>query len=286
MSNDFIGCTVRQLPDHQLLMAAAEAVAENPVNRAPAEKLHRVMDFVLAPAHLAVLVTKYWNAGGVDLPVYFGDTKDAALKRKILSFMNRWSPRANIQFRESADKTSWVRLLREPGQGYYAYLGTDIKLVPVDEQTINLDSFSLNTPDGEYLRVVPHEAGHLCGFPHEHMRRELVERLNPERTIAYFLRVYGWGRDETVQQVLTPIDEALLKATPHADALSIMTYQLSGECTNDGKPIPGGLDIDETDFLFAGKVYPKPQPPPPPAGKLTLTIPQDLRAGNYTLTLE
>jgi hypothetical protein len=36
-----------------------------------------------------------------------------------------------------------------------------------------------------------------------------------------------------------------------------MCYQLPGEITYDGLPIPGGLDINGTDFKFAGTVYPK-----------------------------
>jgi hypothetical protein len=36
-----------------------------------------------------------------------------------------------------------------------------------------------------------------------------------------------------------------------------MAYQLSGECTRDGLPVVGGLDIDESDAAFAAKIYPK-----------------------------
>ena len=45
--------------------------------------------------------------------------------------------------------------------------------------------------------------------------------------------------------------------TPNADPKSIMCYQIPGELTKDGKPIVGGLDIDASDFGFAGQIYPK-----------------------------
>ena len=59
------------------------------------------------------------------------------------------------------------------------------------------------------------------------------------------------------QQVLTPLDERSIFATP-PDQDSIMCYQLPGEITRDGQPIRGGMDINQTDFAFAGRIYPKP----------------------------
>jgi hypothetical protein len=58
--------------------------------------------------------------------------------------------------------------------------------------------------------------------------------------------------------VLKPIDDAVVLGTPRADPNSIMCYQIPGAITKDGKPIVGGLDIDELDYEFAAKVYPKP----------------------------
>jgi hypothetical protein len=37
-----------------------------------------------------------------------------------------------------------------------------------------------------------------------------------------------------------------------------MCYQLPGAITRDGKPIRGGSDINQTDYAFAGRLYPKP----------------------------
>jgi hypothetical protein len=36
-----------------------------------------------------------------------------------------------------------------------------------------------------------------------------------------------------------------------------MCYQLPGAITTDGKPIVGGIDINDTDFAFAARIYPK-----------------------------
>jgi hypothetical protein len=64
------------------------------------------------------------------------------------------------------------------------------------------------------------------------------------------------GEKQTVdQQVLTRLDERTLMSTP-PDQTSIMCYQLPGSITRDGRPILGGADINATDYLFAGRIYP------------------------------
>jgi len=122
---------------------------------------------------------------------------------------------------------------------------------------MNLESFTMQTPESEFHRVVRHETGHTLGFPHEHMRRELVNKIDAAKAIAYFGATQGWTPDEVRQQVLTPIEDASLLGTPHADPHSIMCYQIPGTITKDGKPIVGGLDIDKKDYAFAASIYPK-----------------------------
>ncbi len=186
----------------------------------------------------------------------FLDNPGADLRKRILSHMNSWSKSAYVEFTETSTD-SQVRIARTPGEGYYSYLGTDVLLIRPNDQTMNLDSFTMDTDDSEFYRVVRHETGHTLGFPHEHMRRELVERLDRAKTIESFRRQYAWPESMTVAQVLTPLEDAQLMATAHADELSIMCYQIPGEITKDGQPILGGLDIDPSDYDFAAKLYPK-----------------------------
>jgi len=88
---------------------------------------------------------------------------------------------------------------------------------------MNLQGLTMNTPDSEYRRVIRHEAGHTLGFPHEHMRRALVARIDREKAYEWFRRTQGWDRATVDAQVLTPLEEASLMRTP-AGQTSIMCY--------------------------------------------------------------
>jgi hypothetical protein len=141
--------------------------------------------------------------------------------------------------------------------GYWSYIGTEILEIAAHQPTLNLEAFTMNMPESEFHRVVRHETGHTLGFPHEHMRRELVKKIDPDKAIAYFGQTQGWTPDEVREQVLTPIEESSLLGTVHSDAHSIMCYQIPGSITKSGKPIVGGTDIDAKDYAFAAAMYPK-----------------------------
>lgn len=264
-------CIPKRLPPEQWEKAADAAAIINPVNRAAVHRLTRIMPgFVPTKAHLAVLTTKYWGPKGVRLTVGFMDNPSVELRKRIVEHMNAWGSTANVTFVEARTDPQ-VRIARTPGNGHWSYLGTDILLIGKDEPTMNLDSFTMSTAESEYKRVVRHEAGHTLGFPHEHMRKALVAKIDVRKAIDYFGRHYGWSAEDVKLQVLTPLEESSLIGTASTDARSIMCYQLPGEITKDGEPILGGTDIDAWDREFIALIYPriesKPKPEPKPTRK-------------------
>jgi hypothetical protein len=213
---------------------------------------------VTTPGKLALDIGLRWQESGVSLTVGFLDNPSTALRGRILTRMNAWSRTANVSFSETEDDVDIadVRIARTPNDGHWSWLGIDIR--NHSGPTMNLDGFSDSTIDAELDRVVCHETGHTLGFPHEHLRAELVASLDRKRTIDYFMRTQGWTEQDVIFQVLTPLEAHSILATPRADPHSIMCYEIPGECTESGAPIVGGTVIDEADFAFAASVYPKP----------------------------
>lgn len=255
--NEPITCTPKRLDRSQWIPAARRAAEINPLNHPPIERLTRIMpSFAPDSMSISVLTTKYWRTDGVRLTVGFLDNPPKNLRRRILSHMNAWNKTAKIKFTETGTDPQ-VRIARQPGDGYWSYLGTDILQIDADQPTMNLESFTMQTPDSEFYRVVRHETGHTLGCPHEHMRRELVDQIDPQKAINYYGATQGWSEQEVRQQVLTPIEESSLWGTLHTDPGSIMCYQIPGSITKNGQAIPGGTDIGKRDFDFLALVYPK-----------------------------
>lgn len=248
-------CTPIRLPQDLWIPAAEQATAINPVNHPPVGRMTELLQGLPTPMEIAILTTKKWHTKGVHLTVGFLDNPEPTLRRHLLEHMNAWGKTANVSFVETKTDPQ-VRIDRGP-TGYWSYLGTDILSIDADKPTLNLQSFTMNTAESEFTRVVRHETGHTLGFPHEHMRQELVKLLNPEKVQAYFQATQGWSRAQVKAQVLTPLEESSLLGTPLADAFSIMCYQIPGALTITGQPILGGTDIDKSDYDFAALMYPK-----------------------------
>lgn len=211
-------------------------------------------DDLPTPFRIAAVTSKYWGPSPRVLTVQFLDSPTKECKVLILAHMNAWTKTACIKFKETK-VDGQVRLSRGPG-GFWSYIGTDILMVPPSYQTMNLEGFTASTSEADYLRVVRHEAGHTLGFTHEHLRSEIIAKIDTTKAVNYFALACGWDAATTQQQVLTPAEARTIMGTP-IDVDSIMCYQLPGDIMADGKPVHGGLDIDESDYAFAGRIYPK-----------------------------
>lgn len=274
-----IVCRPKSLPIQKLVEAQRRAIEVNPQNATEVRTVERTpIGRRGGERRIAVVVGRKWPPTGVRLSVSFLDNPSAALRSRILKHMNAWGEHANVRFSETGG-TGEVRIARidfpVEDAGYWSYIGTEILEIDPSQPTLNLEGFTMRTSEAEFRRVVRHEAGHTLGFDHEHMRSDIVKRIDPKKAYAYFDRTNGWTEEETDEQVLTPLAKKSIMGTQEADPLSIMCYQLPGSIMKDRKPVPGGLDINANDFAFAKKIYPKPErrsaeappPPQPPAAQ-------------------
>lgn len=218
-------------------------------------------------ARLPVVKNKLWRKtkyslpnGQVVLPVFFMDIENNDLKGRILKFANLWKKNnAAIRFELSNDPTSPIRVTTTPGDGYHSLIGTDAGFAPTSRPTMNLDSFSMQTSDQEMQRAGTHEFGHAAGFTHEHLAPEVMECLDEQKTILYFLQRYGWDEATTRLNVLTPWKPSNtweFTLDPHG----IMGYSLPKDIfKQDSKfanGFPGGIEITDLDAAMCKVAYP------------------------------
>ena len=268
-----IVCRPKSLSLDKLVAAERRAIEINPENASERRTVVRLQTGRRGgPRRIAVVVARKWPATGVRLSVSFLDNPSTALRARILQHMNAWGEHANVVFSET-NGTGQVRIARlksPPAMaGYWSYVGTEILEAEEDEPTLNLQEFTMRTSEAEFRRVVRHEAGHTLGFDHEHMRSDIVKRINREKAFKLFKDEQGWTRKEIEEQVLTPLSKRSIMGTAESDPISIMCYHLPASIMNDGKAVPGGDDINSNDFAFAKSLYPKPQrQAPEPAPKV------------------
>lgn len=157
-------CLIKALPKRLIEKAADTASAINPMNQPAIGSLRALgIGGGIDRMSISALTTKYWGASPRRLTVSFMETTAADVRARIVSHLNAWSETCGISFVETRE-TGEVRISRE-GEGYWSYLGTDVLLIPRNRPTMNLERFSMSTPEQEYRRVVRHEAGHTLGFP-------------------------------------------------------------------------------------------------------------------------
>lgn len=286
----FIPCRMMSLPDNLLAAAAATACAENPENH-PERWAQPAQLAVLPPLAIAALTSRMWSAQPQVFSVSFMEACPVDLRDRILEHMNLWSKSCGKSYQWTAGQGD-VRISRGRG-GYYSYIGSDNKHIPLNQNTMNLEAFTMQTPLSEFRRVPTHETGHHLGFVHEAPRKAIRDNIDPAKAYAYFQRTQGWSRQDVDQQVLTSPSESELTSTP-VDRVSIMCYALPAQIMRDGVAVPGGAVINDQDYAFAASQYPKagtppvppvpPTPPtPPPAGQLRATVTVNPTTGQWAI---
>lgn len=199
-------------------------------------------------------LSRCWPFDDVCLCVEFLDDPCPSLRRRILEHMNAWSQWGDVRFYETR-AVGDIRISRVE-DGHWSYVGTEIEYVHTREATMNLCGFTESTSAYELTRVVRHLAGLCLGLPHERLPRKHLACIDRERALEYFGRVYGWSRSEVELRVLTPLEHGSRLGCAAPSHVSVMSIQVPGHITRDGRPIVGGLDIHPVDGEVVAALYP------------------------------
>ncbi|KAL0568947.1 hypothetical protein V5O48_013028 [Marasmius crinis-equi] len=230
--------------------------------------------FAPTSQRLILLKDRKWPGNGVRLRVGFIDKPSPSLElqKRVVRHMNAWSEFCNVRF--TLIYVPWAAEVRVSFTGWdngkyaswcWSSVGIDVlRKTDRDRPTMMLTGLSMKTDERTFTQFVRHETGHTLGFVHEHLRPELVARLDREKTITAYKGT--WEDEMTIAHVLTPLwteDSSRYLATEVADVHSIMCYPIGTRCLKDNmkdRPITGGRDISIYDKGQAAKIYPIHEP--------------------------
>ncbi len=257
-------CADKRLPREMRGQEIAAAIAERPDNlmSRPAHGPHaphiaRGLGAINAP-RMAVLYAKLWKPGRA-LRVRFLDTPGPRVAERIEHHAHAWEQHANVRFEFVRSGDADIRITLDRNDGSWSYLGTDAKLIPVGQATMNYGWFEEDTEDSEFSRTVLHEFGHALGAIHEHNHPRNGIKWNKPVVYAYYAETQGWSKTEVDEQVFERYQLSRLNATKY-DPKSIMHYAIPAELLlSSGKPVGWNRLLSASDKTFIRKQYPRPK---------------------------
>lgn len=189
---------------------------------------------------------RYWEPD-TTLRVFFigGEQSDIDSMKETIEYMLSLTS-LKVQY-VTAPENSDIRISFKRGYGSYSYLGTDCKLIPKTEETLNLGWRGKD--------VERHEFGHTLNLFHEHQNPKGGIQWNEEQVIKDLSGAPNyWTEDQIRRNVLDPINLEIADATTF-DPKSVMLYSFPPEWTLNGFTGEDNVDLSETDKAFLTQKY-------------------------------
>jgi hypothetical protein len=225
-----------------------------------------------------ILTGKKWETGRV-LRVSFDWGGDPRVIERLKKHMLGWTEYANIDF-EFGARGGDIRIAFDPKGGSWSYLGTDAKMIPAHEPTMNFGWLEPGTSETEYMRVVPHEAGHALAMPHEHQHPRNGIPWDEAAVYRYYRGAPNYWDDETIRHNIFYRYSESQTQFDEFDPKSIMLYPIPNELTIGDFQVGWNVGLSEGDRKFAEWSYPgRRKPVEPPAKPAPITITRLVKRG-------
>lgn len=209
-------------------------------------------------SRMAILTDNKWQ-NGQTVTIAFLDGS-VLQKRKTKKYAHYWTDKsrgnANLQLKFVSGKKALIRISFVADSGSWSTIGTDCKLVPDNEPTMNFGWLRNDSDESEWERVVVHEFGHALGCIHEHQNPSGGIKWNKPVVYQYFLGPpNNWTKAEVDSNIFDHYSKDQTQFTD-MDRKSIMMYFFPPEFTLDGYGTAENKKLSSTDIEFIQEQYP------------------------------
>lgn len=218
---------------------------------------------------LAGETNKMWDPGQT-LTVFLNTANSTDFVRtKVRNLLREWERVANIKFSFVGDaRLATIKVEFASDNANWSWIGKDVLVNPLGLHTVHFGSFTDNTSDDVFRRLVLHEFGHALGFIHEHQSPAAGIQWDKEKVYSFFGGpTINWTRNDVDVNIFHKYSTGSTNFSVY-DPFSIMHYAIPPSLTLDGRGTTANFNFSTTDIQHAGRIYPFPVTPSAATGTL------------------